>query len=107
MKEIDVGPSAQNSFLLSDDGLTFTIEGNHRRAQRFDGLPVPVACKDGRAAPETLSDATLSRHHDDLVFDAGHALRHLHALAHRCHYVRRNLSGLELFGHDVTSEDIE
>src|SRR2546427_12775783 len=105
MKEIYVGASAQGSFLLSDDGLTLTIEGNHRRPQRFDGLPVPVACKDGRASPETLSDAAFPRHHDDLVFDPGHALRHLHALAHRCHDVRGNLRGLKLFRHGVTWEN--
>src|SRR2546422_194232 len=54
-----------------------------------------------------LPDAPFAGHHDDLVLDAGHALRHLHALAHCRHDVRGDLGGLEFLGHDKTSRDFE
>ena len=105
----DVGSSApaRSSLFLLHSGLPPLVEGDDRCSQDLNGPPVPIACNHGCASAEALAHAALARHHDDLVFDLRHALRHLHALAHRGHDVRGDLCGLELFGHVCHPEDAE
>src|SRR6266545_4042214 len=106
-EDADSSSTARPSPLLPHRSPPLLVEGDDRGSQDLDWLPVPVARNHGGASANALAHAPLSRHDDELVLDAGHALGHFHALAHRRHDVRGNLGGLEFFGHAFTGRDAE